>query len=307
MLWPSLKFMSGGLDMNTGEISVVVRARRRLSREAGKFFARFVVCYYWIFNRYSRRNIVMEGGPTVSLTTHGKRANTVFCTIESIGRGSCMAGRVVLWLDDLRILENLPDSLKRLQRRGLEILLSENFGPHTKYFPMLEAGNLPEVLVTADDDILYPKYWLSKLKMENRCSPDAIVCYRAHRVDVSEAGIGPYNAWKPCRTQEASFLNFATGVSGVIYPRRFLECLKAEGKGFRDCAPKADDVWLYVMAMRNGFKVRQINRRPIHFLTHPASQDVALHNENGIRGGNDFQIERTCTDNDVDFLRSIGG
>ena len=54
-------------------------------------------------------------------------------------------------------IESRPESLRRLERRGLEVRLTQNYGPHTKYYPSLAdaiADGLP--LVTADDDILYP-------------------------------------------------------------------------------------------------------------------------------------------------------
>ncbi|MFM0198496.1 hypothetical protein PQR53_01295 [Paraburkholderia fungorum] len=207
-----------------------------------------------------------------------------------------------MWVDEPIIFENLPETLKRLQRRGLTIALCENFGPHTKYFPVVESGSLPELLVTADDDIFYPKKWLKRLADENRRTPDMIVCYRAHRVDVSEVGIAPYQFWQPCNTSEASYLNFATGVSGVIYPKRYLLCLKLAGRGFASCAPRADDVWLYATAIRNGFEIRQIFRRPIHFLEHPRSQHIALHLDNVLGGRNDVQIANTCTPSDIEFL-----
>lgn len=279
------------------------RVKRRLCRDFSHFLSFIFAFIYFCINRWSRKSIVAaEGGVTVSLTSHGSRIETVFCTIESIGKGVCKPGRLILWIDDPKIFENLPKTLKRLQQRGLTVGFCENFGPHTKYFPVVESGALPELLVTADDDIFYSRNWLKRLTEENRRTPDMIVCYRAHRVEVSDVGIAPYQLWKPCNTSEASYLNFATGVSGVIYPKSYLLCLKLAGRGFASCAPRADDVWLYAMAIRNGFEIRQIFRRPIHFLEHPSSQEIALHLDNVMGGRNDVQIANTCTERDIEFL-----
>src|SRR5574342_24675 len=90
-------------------------------------------------NVVSRRSLVQNSGPVVSMTTHGARVETVYLTLESIGRGKTRPRRLVLWLDDPNRFSSLPDSLRRLEKRGLEIRLCENFGPHTKYYPYLEA------------------------------------------------------------------------------------------------------------------------------------------------------------------------
>ncbi|MGQ7936127.1 hypothetical protein [Paraburkholderia sp. D1E] len=285
------------------EVTFWFRVKRRLRRDLAYYLSFIFEFIYLLINRWSREPIIAaEGGVTVSLTSHGSRIETVFCTIESIGKGVCKPGQLILWINEKKIFENLPETLKRLQRRGLTVRLCENFGPHTKYFPVIESGELPELLVTADDDIFYSRNWLKRLTEENRRTPDTIVCYRAHRVEVSEIGIAPYQFWQPCSTSEASYLNFATGVSGVIYPKNYLLCLKLAGREFASCAPRADDVWLYATAIRNGFEIRQIFRRPIHFLEHPRSQKIALHIDNVMGGRNDVQIANTCTARDIELL-----
>ena len=91
-----------------------------------------------------------NSGPVVSLTTYGKRVQAVYLAIESIARGSALPSRLILWIDDPALYANLPPTLLRLKRRGLEIRYCKNFGPHKKYYPYVEsqrAFNAP--LVTA--------------------------------------------------------------------------------------------------------------------------------------------------------------
>jgi hypothetical protein len=253
--------------------------------------------------------VISQGGPVVSLTTYGPRIDTVHLTIESIGRGRLKPSRLVLWLDDARRFNDLPEGLKRLQARGLEIYLTDNLGPHTKYYPYVASkAHHDAPLVTADDDIVYPRWWLQRLSAAYQAAPDQISCYRAHVVALDAkagragggvAAILPYGSWPPCDSREPRWRHFATGVSGVIYPPRFLDFMHAEGDAFKACCPKADDIWLHAMALRAGLRVRQIGRLPRYFEGLPGTHDQGLVHFNSFSGGNDRQIAATYVAADV--------
>lgn len=267
-------------------------------------------------NETSSERVIAPGGPVVSLTTYGPRIDTVHLTIESIGRGRLKPSRLTLWLDDERRYNDLPESLRRLQRRGLEVYLTDNLGPHTKYYPYVASQTKHEVpLVTADDDIVYPRWWLRRLFEAYRAEPEQISCYRAHEVALDRANastvtgkgidadpaavIRPYRDWPPCDSRQARWRHFATGVSGVIYPPRFLEFMQAKGDAFRECCPKADDIWLHAMALRAGLRVRQIGRLPRYFEGLPGTHDQGLVHFNSFNGGNDRQIAATYVASDL--------
>jgi len=109
------------------------------------------------------------------------RIDSVFLTIESIGRGELLPARIILWVDDPKVFASLPSSLRRLERRGLEVKLADNYGPHTKYYPYLTSeADIRHPLVTADDDILYPRGWLKGLAAAYALNDQVINCYRAH-------------------------------------------------------------------------------------------------------------------------------
>jgi hypothetical protein len=140
----------------------------RCTRAASAFIS---VRWLSLINRFARTPICQPGGPVVSLTTHGGRILTVHLTIESIGRAKLRPSRMILWLDDVAKFRSLPATLGRLQKRGLEVKLSKNYGPHTKYYPYVESEEtITQPLVTADDDILYPSYWLKKLELLSSAS-----------------------------------------------------------------------------------------------------------------------------------------
>ena len=214
-------------------------------------------------NALSRRTVLGDADVIVSLTTFGGRVDTVAYTVEAIGAGTARPRRIVLWLDDPEAYAQRPASLRRLEARGLEVQLTENLGPHTKYFPVLDsavAASLP--VVTADDDILYPRSWLSRLLAAASAHPMAINCYRASVIALSGDRIASYDDWPRCTDTEVSLARFGTGVSGVHYPLAMLEELRRRGTAFVDLCLKADDIWLHWVALRAGIPVRQIDARP---------------------------------------------
>jgi hypothetical protein len=286
-------------------------ARQRVTRKY-PFFERSVraasahVLVRWLtlINTLARSSICQSTGPVVSLTTHGDRLFTVHLTIESIARGELRPSRIILWLDDAVGFSNLPAALRRLQKRGLEVKLCKNYGPHTKYYPYVQSEEtINQPLVTADDDILYPPYWLKKLDEAFRTFPDCVNCYRARAITVKKGEVEPYGEWEECTRTDPSFRYLATGVSGVIYAPRFLMDLRASGSAFEDCCPRADDLWLHVQALRSGYKIRQIVNHARHFPIIPGTQKVSLYTVNVVHhDGNDLQVKSTYTEADLALL-----
>jgi hypothetical protein len=251
-------------------------------------------------NRKSTKPITAPGGPEVSITTYGKRIDGVHLTIESIAQGEMLPSRITLWLDDPGLVANLPEPLLRLKKRGLEIELTENYGPHTKYYPHVasrETFSAP--MVTGDDDQLYERYWLARLVDAHRQFPAYVNAFLAKRARLKNGKLEPYETWTKCTSTEPRFSQIALGVSGVIYPPALLTALKAAGTGFQACCPKADDLWLHVQAVRAGFKIRQIAPKPKEFLQIPGSQRQALFTQNFYGAGNNSQIQATYSPSEI--------
>jgi hypothetical protein len=260
-------------------------------------------------NRRESRSLLDPAGPVVSLTSFGRRIKTVHLTLESIAAGTLRPSRLLLWLDDDRALTNPPASLRRLARRGLELCSCENLGPHKKYFPYLQAQDLfTGPLVTADDDVLYPSFWLEGLVRAERENPHSVHCYRAHVAELEAGeriGFAPYERWAACASRTPSHLHFSTGCSGVLFPAPVLRALKASGDGFRACCPWADDVWLNLHALRSGFEVAQVTEVPYRFFGILLTQTSGLFKKNLFGGGNDAALAATFTPDDMRRLLSI--
>ncbi len=259
-------------------------------------------------NAYGRKRLTHPNGPVVSLTTYGERVNRVHLTIESIARGQMRPSRLIMWVDDKAIFDNLPPGVRRLQKRGLEVKLCKNYGPHTKYYPYLEmVEETPLPLVTADDDLLYPRDWLKGLDQALKEFPGFVNCHRAHRIALNSEGLETYRVWRPVNSSEASFCNFATGVAGVIYPPQMQRALKSQAAAFLESCPNADDVWLHLWALRTGHKIRQISKKRFRLRYIPGTQGGGLCQKNVLQGENDAQVKATYRPSDIERLRDAHG
>lgn len=249
--------------------------------------------------------ITHPDGPVVSLTTYGNRINYVHIAIESIARGELKPSRLILWLDQKSAKGVLPGALRKQAQRGLEIKTCEDLGPHKKYYPYLEScGAIETPLVTADDDLLYPKSWLKKLVHEHRRHPDVVNCYRARRIRFDGQELARYENWELTKSTDPSFCHFAGSGAGAILPVPLQVFIKRAGTAFLSCCQNADDIWLHVQSLRAGYRVRQIQKREFRLIEIPGSQMQALHHNNLAGGGNDRQIVATYSRSDLEMLRT---
>lgn len=295
-------------DLARGRAEQIARRAYRGARKLGKrALSHALLAALRVRNIVGRRSVVGDAPVVVSLTTYGQRASSVWAAVESIGAGSVRPQRLVLWLDDARIHAALPPSLRRLEKRGLEVRLTENLGPHTKYYPTLAlTADQPVSLVTADDDILYPRTWLAELLDAARRHPGEVVCHRAFVVRVDADHLAPYASWPNCRSDRPSPTHFATGVSGVLYPPLMQAELRERGTAFMASTPKADDVWLHWVALRAGVGVRQVRSTPRHFPFIPGTQAGGLVNANVGEAMNDRWISQVYDATDARALAEAG-
>lgn len=254
-------------------------------------------------NRTLHSPVVGDAPVVVSLTSYGQRLRLVHVAIESIAAGRVRPRRLILWSEDPSIVSDPPAPLARLQRRGLEILPTPDWGPHKKYYPYAASVSRHELpLVTADDDVCYGSRWLDFLLESHVRHPDDVIAHRAHRVALSEGRILPYAQWEKLEPGEAGRRTFATGMSGVLYPPRMLDALRDAGTAFTECAPFADDVWLHANALRSGTTVRPVSDGLTSYRSVPGTALGGLRGKNVLGGGNDAQIAATYTSEEVALL-----
>lgn len=270
-----------------------------LKRLFFKFYHKY---YYFLYSKEKIQKINED--IVVSLTTHGDRLNTVHITIASILKGNILPAKIILWLDDDKLFNLIPKELSELCSKGLEIKKTNNYGPHTKYYPYIAMGDFDHLLVTADDDIIYPVFWLENLIKENVKYPNSICCYRAHFILFDDENtFSKYTKWHQCiNNRKASYRYFATGVSGVIYPKAFQKNLADAGDSFLNICRNQDDVWLHFMAVKNNYLIKQVGLIPFHFPLIPNTQYLGLCNINVTNEKNDEWIKATYS---LDVIHKI--
>jgi len=267
---------------------------------SGVFMNRYTQFFSYYIKNIFKKSILVDTNinVVVSLTSYDPRISRVFATIESIGEGKIKPKRLILYLDNSFKQKKIPNSIKRLEKRGLEIIFCHDDGPHKKYRPYLlsqETHTLP--LVTADDDVLYPKNWLNDLFDAHENNSKIIYCHRARALKQNDLEIAPYRTWDACINTEAGLDVFSLGVSGVIYPASFLNRIRvlSSTNVFYAITPYADDIWLNMLARFWGYKKQQIRNNPAEFAQIPLSSSSALHHKNVAQGENDVQITKMMT------------
>lgn len=236
---------------------------------------------------------------TISLASYSLRINTVYLTIESLMQQSLKADRIVLCLSKNEFSEaDLPISLKKQRERGLEILFcEENLRSYNKFFYTLK--KYPnDIVITVDDDFIYPVDTVEILYNAYLKEPQVIHCNRARQMRLDKSGkLQSYRKWNFDKAlNEATLCTFPTGAGGVLYFPGSLDDAVFDKKSFLRLAPTADDVWLKAMSLKKSVKCRQVKHNRLfeeQFIAIPGSQVVSLRSRNkNRRSGNDAAISQ---------------
>jgi hypothetical protein len=279
------------------------KIKNRLIREVEERYSKVEAYFKEIYLQYLNRTSVTTLDSTsdkvvVSLTTFPARIEKVALTIESIFHQKVKPDVVHLWLAALEFPdEKLPESLRRLEKRGLKIsFVDENIRSYKKLIYSLK--EYPEsIIITTDDDVFYPSYWLEKLIDTHQKYPEDIVCYRGHNLKLTPSGeLEPYrNLLTENHVRfplEASYSLLPTGVSGILYPPHSLHPEVFNQQKFMELAPNGDDIWFKCCGLLNNTKSRRVFTKNIHFSEVRGSQAVSLYSLNVFHNKNDEQLKK---------------
>lgn len=239
-----------------------------------------------------------EGEVIISLTTFGPRIREVAVAIESIMEQTMLPNRIVLWLnEDLeKSPELIPQSLRLLERRGLEIRYTRDIGPGKKLIPALKKYPY-DVIITIDDDIMYDFDLIDRMITAHRRFPRAVCAARIDRLIPSDDGRSLkliYNqADDLYLTPHPIMQPMPVGVGGVLYPPHALHPDVLDVETMLQLTPKADDLWFKVMALRAGTPVYPINEvNPTQQLLSCGHhrQALMLHTTNYLGGQDNVQL-----------------
>lgn len=243
----------------------------------------------------------------VSLTSFPARIEQVWISIETLLNQRMKADVIILWLAKEEFEGKiLPDTLVRLQKRGLIIKYCDNLKSHKKYFYCFSEfpGSL---IITADDDLYYNKDFIFNLVQMHERYPDCIVTNRAHCITFNGEKIMPYRKWihNAKEPRIPSHLLFQTGGAGTLYPPNSLYELAFDKELMQSLCPFADDIWLKMMALLKGTKIVTNSYYNRDFITVGTTQNEKLVNKNVLSGGNDLQMNAIIDYFKIDFSKYI--
>lgn len=236
----------------------------------------------------------------ISLTSIPSRLSTLHLTIKSLLNQDVSFEKIVLWLH--RDLEkDLPPALRKLQGDRFEIRYGTTTEPHRKLVETLKL-HPDRVIVTCDDDMMYPDDWLSRLLATWELAPDEIVAHRCRRIRMEGGEIMPYSSWHSEASGGSSPLSLAIGWGGILYPPGCLDDRVFDRDTYMRLCPRADDLWYKVMATLKGTVVRKSHKpypAPVPII---ASQSVSLRKKNIGEDQNRVQLMALVEEFELTFV-----
>lgn len=255
------------------------------------------------FNSLYKKNILVKGIEKdsskkliISLTSYPKRFPKLHLVLYSLLKQTVKPNKLILILSKKEIEkeEDIPNKILFLKKYGLEIkFVKENYKPYNKLIYTIK--DFPEYnIITVDDDIIYPKWFLEKLFLKHKEYPQDIICYRAHLIKKTSAKIGSYSKWMNYdlkKFYQGENL-FPLGVCGVLYPSGSLNKEIFNSDVFLKICPYNDDLWFKAMSLLNKTNCRRVfkNKNPHPFLTLRRTQEKSLWDIN--QSKNDEQIKK---------------
>lgn len=226
----------------------------------------------------------------VSLTSFPDRILKVWIVIESMLRQSRKPDLIVLWLykDEFR-KGGIPKRLMDLTKRGLEIRYADvNIYGHKKYYYSILA--FPNsLIITIDDDIIYPVSLLSELFNAYVENENHIICILSRKIKTNGIQFLPYVHWPKVyefEKDDNALLMLSGG--GTLFPPNSLHSDFQDINELERLAPFADDLWLKVMSLRNSTKIvcvaGNVMRGLVPIIYH---KNRRLMDNNVLNGGND--------------------
>ena len=240
-------------------------------------------------------NTTREKKVTISLTSYSSRIKDVYLTIESIMQQSVKADNIVLWLaEDKFNNNNIPASLLKQRARGLTIHYCKDIKSYKKLIPSLKYFS-NDIIITIDDDTLYPIDFLEGLYNSYIKNPEYMHCYRARLIPQNSTNLYNYKKWKYTENEKPSKMFLPIGIGGILYTKNKLNKNIFDEKLFMSLAPKADDIWFKAMSLLQSIEIKIVNRHKSfnnEFIEIPQSQTIALHKSNLDNSSNDLQIKK---------------
>lgn len=235
----------------------------------------------------------------ISLTSIPSRLGTLHLTIKSLLNQNISFEKIILWLhEDLKT--SLPLKLTKLQGNRFEILYCTSTEPHRKLVNSLNL--LPDqIIVTCDDDMMYPRDWLSRLLESWQQAPEDIVAHMCRKIRIEDGEMMPYKTWRGESNGKSSGLTLALGWGGVLFPPGSLDDRVTDKESYMRLSPYADDLWFKAMAMLKGTEMRKSSKPNPEPVPIKSTQSISLSQKNIDDDQNRIQLLSLSKEYNLEF------
>lgn len=231
----------------------------------------------------------------VSLTSFPARFPYLSPCLKSLIIQTLKPDMIVVYLGSDSNEDMITEEMRSFEKYGIEFRIdkTKNLMPHKKYFYAMQ--EYPDsVIVTADDDVIYPRDWLESLYDSYRRYPNAVSARRVHLMKRNEKGLIPYDHWEDqCRkVREPSMCLIATGNSGILYPPHCLCDDAFNVDAINKTCLRADDIWLKCMEVKNKVPVVWVKNWEVSLPDIDTNDNERLSDENVFTGTNDEVLHK---------------
>lgn len=231
----------------------------------------------------------------ISMTSYPGRIKKTPAAIATLLQQTVKPDKIILWLGEDEFPDRqLPSLFEKIQLAGVEIRYRKDLGVHTRWYYGIEE-NPDDLIIIADDDIMYKEFIIEKLYNSYLKYPDSIsaMAYLTMRFN-DDGTVRKYDEWYNAGSISGnpSFRFMAIEVGGVLYPPHILPKEAFNLDDIIGLSPKQDDLWLKCMEVINGVKVAPAQKKSkVHGTVIRGTQrGLALGISNMIEDGNEKQL-----------------
>ncbi len=194
----------------------------------------------------------------VCVTTTKARLDVFFYALQSLKRQTYEDYYISVYLSQEPFLLDegirvVPDWMRG---ERLQVGFVSNSGSYRKLLPAIVDAADEDLIVTADDDVLYARNWLERIVKAAELHPTHIVCGRARSIQKNILGrFQNYSNWPIVSKSMTGRALLPIGCSGIAYRRNLLDLDFMLDQAFRDCAPTSDDIWFRLASLRKHVEV----------------------------------------------------
>lgn len=234
----------------------------------------------------------------VTFTSFPARINRVWIVVETILRQKIKPDKIIIWLSKKQFenINSLPKNLLDQRDKGLEILMVEDdLKSHKKYYYAVK--EFPhDILITIDDDIIYPSDMIKNLIASSIKFPKTVIARYGYRIKVEEDTIAPYKNWekKIVNSIPSDDMFFGSG-GGTLFPPGAFPDITLKKEIIISTCPLADDIWLNTMIRINGFKILILDSNKGTLLPVLNLKNKTLSSKNKGLNLNDIQLKDVRT------------